>query len=463
MNDVRRLLVITYHFGPDGSVGGLRWAGLTKYLIRRGWEARVVTAAPPPGTPGPDLAAVESCARLWTVLDGCRLLRRLALGSASAGDSNGSGGAPEPEHPGVLGGLRREAAALLAFPDEARGWVCRAALRARALMRRFQPQVVVSSGPPHAAHLVAGLATMGSATRWFIDLRDPWGGPFKEAWASHARMGTRVFRTLSPRLERLAFRAADGVITNTHQFSVVLAQRYPEVPMVWVPNGIDPEGLPPAPLQRYPGLSIAYAGTLYAGRDLGPVVRALQIFLARHPDAARAGSKLRIAGRAEPSYARALYDAVAAAGVQPHVEVVGPLPRVEALQLVSRSRLALVLAQEQDLQIPAKLYESVAMGITTLVLAPANSAAAVEAKRVGALVCDTANVEGMASLLEHVWRDGAEGGGPRCPVPISYEGIAVQVDRLFRNGLPPAAVGAPTSAGARGTPGALRRSASLRR
>ena len=434
MSEVPRLLVITYHFGTDGSVGGLRWAGLTKYLIRQGWQVRVVTAAPSPRrTPGPDLAVVESCPRFWKVLDCCRLIRNLARGSWSAGRSNGSEVPPVRELPGVLRGLRQEAVALLSFPDDARGWVSRAALRARSLVRRFRPHVVVSSGPPHSAHLVAGLATMGGATRWFIDLRDPWGGPLQEAWASYDRIGTRVFRTLSPRLERLAFRVADGVITNTQQLAAVLAPRYPEVPMVWVPNGIDPEGLPPVPPERYPGLSMAYAGTLYAGRDLGPLVRALQVFLARNPDAARDGSKLRIAGTAEPRYARALHDAVTAAGVEPYVQMVGPLPRLEALQLVSRSRLALVLAQEQDLQIPAKLYESVAMGITTLVVAPANSAAAVEAKRVGALVCDRADVEGMACLLEHVWRDGSQ-VRPRCPVPISYEGIAVQVDNLFRNG-----------------------------
>ena len=41
----RRLLVITFHFPPDGSVGGNRWAGLSKYLARRGWEVHIVTAA----------------------------------------------------------------------------------------------------------------------------------------------------------------------------------------------------------------------------------------------------------------------------------------------------------------------------------------------------------------------------------------------------------------------------------
>ena len=66
-----RLLVITYHFGSNGAVGGLRWTGITKYLVRLGWEVRVITAAPP------EHASVESCPRFWTILDACRLLRRL--------------------------------------------------------------------------------------------------------------------------------------------------------------------------------------------------------------------------------------------------------------------------------------------------------------------------------------------------------------------------------------------------
>src|SRR5207253_8645437 len=154
-----------------------------------------------------------------------------------------------------------------------------------------------------------------------------------------------------------------------------------------------------------------------------------------------AGSKLRVAGLAELRHARAFNDAVAAAGMEPYVELLGPLPRAEALDVVCRSRLAVVLAQEQELQIPAKLYESVAMGIPTLVVAPATSAAAVEGARVGAVVCDPADVERMASLFEDLWRDGAR-AWPPCRVPISYDGIAVQVDRLLRNGHAPASAGA---------------------
>lgn len=436
MSDPRRLLVITYHFGPDGPVGGLRWLGITKYLSRLGWSVAVVTAAPPIGANHAATSArVEWCPRLWTSIDGLRLLRWLAFGRSRRPFPTASR-VPSLPAPGLLRQLYRELTAFLAFPDEGRGWMLRAALRTRSLIRRFQPQVVVSSGPPHSAHLVARMATIGSAVRWWIDLRDPWAGPLPKVWDSHPRLGSRIFRAFLPPLEQLSFRAAHGVITTTHRLAETLSGKYAHMPVVCVPNGVDPECLPPPARHGYPGLGIAHAGTLYAGRDLGPVVRALRLFLERHPDAARAGSKLRIAGEAQAGLARAFNDAVAAAGMEQYVEVLGALPRARALDVVSRSRLAVVLAQEQELQIPAKLYESVAMGVPTLVVAPADSAAGAEGKRVGAVVRDSADVEGIACLFEHLWRD-----GPRerslCPAAMTYEAIARRVDILLAASLAP--------------------------
>lgn len=428
MNDVRRLLIITYYFGPDGPVGGLRWSGIAKYLTRLGWKVAVVTA----DSPGNDASMgphVEWCPRLWTFGDGWRWVRRLAFGPPVGAFPSAPAAADPAPPPRLLRQLGREVGAFLTFPDESRGWMLRAALRTRSLIRRFQPHVVVSSGPPHSAHLVARLATIGSGVPWLMDLRDPWAGPLQKIWESHRRLGTRVFRALAPRLERLAVRAAQGIITNTQALADALAARYPGMPVMRVPNGVDAECLPPPARDRYPELGIAYTGTLYTGRDLGPVVQALRLFLDHHPEAAPAGARLRVAGRADAGYARAFYDAVAAAGIEQYVEVLGPLPRAEALTVVSRSRLAVVLAQQQDLQIPAKLYESVAMGIPTLVVAPAGSAAAVEGERVGAVVRDGTDVEGIACVLEERWRNGSR--EQSCRVPITYEAIAPLVDELL--------------------------------
>jgi hypothetical protein len=123
--------------------------------------------------------------------------------------------------------------------------------------------------------------------------------------------------------------------------------------------------------------------------------------------------------------------------MEQYVEVLGRLPRAQALDVLSRSRLAVVLAQEQALQVPAKLYESVAMGIPTLVVAPADSAAGVEGSRVGAVVRDPADIEGIACVLEQVWRDDSRLRSP-CPVPITHEAIAPLLDKLLGAKVPPA-------------------------
>src|SRR5438445_8616848 len=138
-DDPPRLLVVTYHFPPDGSVGGLRWAGITKYLARLGWQVSVVTAAAPPTGNSATLDAhVERWPRLWTLIDYCRLLRSLYQRSRGS-FSNSSRLARPPGRPGRLRQVRREVVEFLAFPDDGRGWIFRAALRARRLIRQFQP------------------------------------------------------------------------------------------------------------------------------------------------------------------------------------------------------------------------------------------------------------------------------------------------------------------------------------
>ncbi len=426
--NARRLLVVTYHFTRDDAVGGLRWAGITKYLARLGWKVSVVTAASSQEHPTGGSTHVESCRHLWTSYQLlCHLKRRLVKSLP-----NGLPVARPSGRPGLLHRLRLEISGFLTFPmDSTRGWVLRAALRSRSLIRRFRPDVVVSSGPPHSAHLAAGMAMIGSSARWLIDLRDPWAGALAKAPESDSGAHTCLAQALIPRLERIAFRAAHGVITNTVQHAKALAARYPDLAIACVPNGVDRECLPPPATDPYPGLGIAYTGTLYLGRDLAPVVQAFRLFLERHPDAAAAGSKLRIAGHAQASHALAFDEAVAAAGLEQQVEVLGPLPRAQALNVVSHSRLVVVLAQDQVLQIPAKLYESVAMGIPTLVVAEPGSAAGIEGTRLGAAVCDPTDVEGIARVLQQVWRDGSGRRLP-CPVPITYEAIAPLMDELLR-------------------------------
>lgn len=430
-----RLLVISYHHPSNGEVGGLRWAGLSKYLGAHGWDTWYLTAAratPAHSVPG---VTVESCAPGHTVAELYRRVRRAApvpLPPHRADlAKNGKRGLKALLRP--LGTLRSEASGLLYMLSEGEGWTLRAARRARKLIDEIEPEAVVSSGPPHFAHVAAYLATRGKkGLKWFIDLRDPWAGPVAKAWRAQHERGSRVADAITRSTERLVFRSATGVFTTTKELASALTARYPHVAVTWVPNGADAGMLPSRSLQPFRGLGIVHLGTLYGGRDATPVLRALKLFFDRFPEARRDGTMFRHAGSEEPAHAALTRRAINELELGEYVTLQRPLPRVAALDLLARSKLAVVLAQDQDYQVPSKLYESVVIGIPTLVIAEPESASAREAQRVGAFVAAPDQVEHIAAILEQLWKDSTPVPVPTgLPAPCDYQALAPAVASLL--------------------------------
>jgi hypothetical protein len=434
-SDVRRLLVITYHFPPDGAIGGQRWAGLSKYLARLGWEVHVITAsAPGAEQPIPNVHRYFRRRRrtlndLYKAVAG-RFRQRGSRDQQPLRKSPARLPSFSPMRP--VAAVRRILGRSMYLPDDARGWVAPAAAAARALLRERKFDVVVTSGPPHSAHFAGLAATLGRDEQFWIDMRDPWslthelGAP--DDWFIRAE------RFMLRRLERLVFPRAAKVIVNTLQFALALGAAEPDLDVRCFPNGVDLEQLPRRDVRTVEQGSIAYVGTLYAGRNLSSVCAAMRALLNDKPDAA-ATLRLNVAGPMESPHRRQFEDDIAAAGLKSVVNIRGLLPHSQALELLSRSHLSLVLAQDQPMQVPAKLYESVGLGVPTLVIAEETSAAACEGRRIGAMTVDGANVAGLRSLLE----DMLAGRIPTKiePVtPISYAHLAQEWDRLLRESLP---------------------------
>lgn len=431
-----RLLVISYHHPSNGAVGGLRWAGLAKYLGEHGWNTWFLTSAPlSPGESTPRVS-VESCAPGRTVSELYRRVRRAAPvplpphRADLAEEANGTRGRVLRALLRPLGIMRSEASGLFYMASEGEGWTLRAARRARSLIKRIKPDVVVSSGPPHLAHVAAWLATRGKHVRWIVDVRDPWAGPVAKAWqAQHAR-GSHIGRAVTRAAERLVFRSASGVFTTTKELAAALTAQYPHVSVTWVPNGADAEALPERSAQPFRGLGITHLGTLYGGRDPTPLLRALRLFFDRFPEARRDGTMFRHAGSQEPGHAAVTRQTVTELDMGEYVTLQRPLPRPAALDQLARSKLAVVLAQDQDYQVPSKLYESVTMGIPTLVIAAHDSAAAREGKRVGAFVAAPDEIERMAGIFEQLW-SGTQVAETSDRAVCDYRAMAPTVSRLL--------------------------------
>ena len=435
---MRRLLVITYHFPPDGSIGGQRWAGLSKYLSRLGWEIHVVTAAPaarPDVAPGVERHVRNRRRTLDDVYKSAakRVTRRNAQSGIQSGKSRPV--EPEPERQASsfspVTAVRRIVSSSMIFPDHARGWVFRAAGAARKLLKQKKFEVVISSGPPHSAHLAALLATRGLRTPFWVDMRDPWS--MTHAMHVEADWLVRAERYAMRRLERLVFPRAKRVLVNTREFASVLRSDEPETDVVHFPNGIDLEQLPTRDLNKVERGSIAHVGTLYANRNLSSLLAAMGGIL-RDRQSSAVPLRLRVVGALESPHRERMHSEIENAGLKSFVDICGSLPRSEALEVLSRSHMALVLAQDQPLCVPAKLYEAVGLGIPTLVIAEEGSASACEARRIGAMTLEDGDVAGLRSILEDLLA-GKIATRIESKTPISYEALAGQMHRLLLDGM----------------------------
>jgi glycosyltransferase involved in cell wall biosynthesis len=317
------------------------------------------------------------------------------------------------------------------LPDHGRGWVARAAGAARKLIRQERFDVVISSGPPHSAHFAALLATRGTTVPFWVDMRDPWSTTYKMHLPEDRFI--RAERSFLRQLEKLVFSRAARVIVNTREFASALRSANAHSEVTCFPNGIDLERMPARNLDAVQRGSIAHVGTLYANRSLSSVFAAMAEIIG---DGRRASGALRldVAGPIESSHREKLHAEIDAAGLGSVVNIHGMLPRSEALELLSRAHLALVLAQDQPMCVPAKLYESVGLGVPTLVIAERTSAAASEALRIGAMTVEGGDSVGIRAILE----DMLSGRMPRRiqpRTPISYADLAVEMDRMLQDAI----------------------------
>jgi len=174
----------------------------------------------------------------------------------------------------------------LLFPEEAIAWLPSALPSAVRLVRRRSIDVIYSSSPPVATHVIAGLTKLMTGRPWIADFRDPWIGNLS------ARASSRARRLLQRRTERWIVDHADAVVVAVESLRDEFRARYPETPdrFVYIPNGYDradladlPAGPPPDP-DRF---RLVFGGSLYRELELEIFLAGVELLLSRRPDLRR--------------------------------------------------------------------------------------------------------------------------------------------------------------------------------
>ena len=402
---MRRVLVVTYYFPPSGGPGVQRTLKTVRYLREAGYEPVVLTveagaypsldpslgADVPDGvevirTPAPDPFA------LYARLTGRSRQQAVAVGTVEA-DS-------------VAARLALWLRANVFLPDARVGWVPFARRAAKERLgdaaRAVAPfAAVVTSGPPHSAHLV-GLGLRRTGVPWVADFRDPWTAiNFYDELPM-----TGLAMTLDRRLERRVLRGADAVTTVSPSWARLLESDIglPAGSVHVIHNGVDEADVEGGAAVRDDAFVLAHVGSLYATRN----PTALWAALARlRSDGAIPKAVVRLVGRVDGAV---LADA-RAAGVP--VEAEAYVPHGEAVREMARAALLLLSIEPFPADrgmITGKLYEYLASGRPVLGVGPTDGdAEALLAATGGGHVHGRAAVDGLAEAVRQHYAAWAEG------------------------------------------------------
>lgn len=442
---MKHVLIITYHWPPDSSVGVVRVTKLAKYLSRLGWKPIIVTVREQyyekkftnmrSSDIGPSELLVVRTRRLrnprdlhlfvkgaiWKLLGCERQFKESVL--------RGTGGNEAEVKPQSLAKrAKRFVLSLLWTPDEVLGWLPFAVAQAVRAIRTYQAPCVISTGPPFTSHLV-GLAVKKLCNISLIaDFRDPWRENEQKPWWVKSALAEHINQWL----EAKVMRNADRVVCVTPAMTEFYRQVYPGLPSekwVTVTNGFDAEEwcqLGHVPRDRK--FTISYVGIFEYARTPESLLRAVG-------DLAREGlfdgdrPAIRFIGNCRYAAGQSVEEMVAQQGLGGFVEFIELLPRPEALKAMMRSHVVVLLANQQKLQVPAKAYEYMAAGGHILAVTEEKGATADLIRRVpGGAVVHPGDHEGIKRLLKAWHAEYARQRSGECAEALSQNDIVKEYE-----------------------------------
>ena len=236
---MKPVLIITYYWPPSGGSGVQRWLKFTKYLPEFGYEPIILTVDPKQASyPVIDESLIKE------IPDGTEVFKtrtfevfNLYKRSLGKGQYPHSSFVNEPK-PSIIQKLARFIRGNFFVPDSRIGWKKYAVRAARKLIKEYSIEKIITTGPPHSAHLIGLEIKKYHKIKWIADFRDPWTDIFFYNEFYH----TKWARKRDKKLEKLVLEKSDKVVIVSNALKELLLEKSKEVPndkIIVIPNGFD--------------------------------------------------------------------------------------------------------------------------------------------------------------------------------------------------------------------------------
>jgi glycosyltransferase involved in cell wall biosynthesis len=323
---MKAVLILSYHFPPEGGPAVQRVLKFIKYLPGHGYLPVILTAAHPLRTKDPSLLAeLPPGMPVHRVVDWAAWMPHFWRRRRAGRD----------------------------FPDRHISWKRSAVRRAVRIVREEGIDLLFSSSPPHSAQLAAAEIAKRCGLPWIADLRDEWSqDPVYCRGAEKKHLETET-RTLG---------ACRAVVTVTprakENFRRILGG---SVPVHFLPNGYDPADFrepKPRPGSGGRKLRILYSGRISAKHSPKAVFEILRDEFRRNPEW-RERVEIRILGGSGNRNAIRGYGELGE-----RVEFVPYRPHAECIRLMEEADVLLLLATTAAGSeiITGKVFEYMAAG-----------------------------------------------------------------------------------------------------
>jgi glycosyltransferase involved in cell wall biosynthesis len=174
---------------------------------------------------------------------------------------------------------------------------------------------------------------------------------------------------LDKKLEPYFISRASVVLTTTQRLTSELVRRYPPdgERIATLTNGYDPDDFSMIPRKKAEKFTISYLGTLYRNRDPEPVLRAVATLIEKgRIDRSRV--VLKFIGDCAHAAGKPMESIVGKYNLNGNIELLPWLPKRRAYEAMVQSHALLLLAEDQQLMIPAKVYDYLGAGADILAL-----------------------------------------------------------------------------------------------
>ena len=370
---MRKVLFIAYAFPPWGVVGALRPFKFAKYLPQFGWDPIVLSRKIGKYAEEIDASLLNQIEPPVKVFRVAGIEPRILWEGIFRKNTNGSlaDKSFKPEN-NFKKCVKRSLATWLEIPDPQIGWFPLALLKALELLLRHKIEIIYSTSNPFTNHLVAMCLKRITQKPWVADFRDPWTQyPLNEYHSS-------IRKNIDKWFEHKFLQVADRVTVTSGLTAKGFTSLYSDIDpgkISVITNGIDPsdfEGISSS--RRSEKFTITYAGNYFSVSSANKFLEALFYFLKEHP-AARSRILVRFIGLIDD---RSL-NLIRSFQLMDVVECIRYVSHKESLNYQASSDVLFLTRSAQpgnEVIIPAKLFEYLAIGRPILALVPPGGEAA---------------------------------------------------------------------------------------